>query len=79
MLIRVASHAASVHPKTGPTSPESQAPSPEVVMNDVIDFIQSSRDRYVAELTQYLSIPSISAIPEHKVDVRRCADYTAAK
>ena len=48
-------------------------------MNDVIDFIQSSRDRYVAELTQYLSIPSISAIPEHKVDVRRCADYTAAE
>lgn len=48
-------------------------------MNDVIDFIQASRDRYVAELTQYLSIPSISAMPEHRGDVRRCAEFTAAE
>lgn len=48
-------------------------------MNDVIDFVQSSRDRYVTELTQYLSIPSISAMPEHQADVRRCAEHTAAE
>lgn len=48
-------------------------------MNDVIDFIQASRDRYVAELTQYLAIPSISAMPEHRGDVRRCAEHTAAE
>jgi acetylornithine deacetylase/succinyl-diaminopimelate desuccinylase-like protein len=48
-------------------------------MNDVIDFIYTSRDRYVAELTQYLSIPSISALPEHKGDVLRCAEYSAAE
>ncbi|MEW5982638.1 MAG: dipeptidase [Acidobacteriota bacterium] len=46
-------------------------------MNDVIDFIQASRDRYVDELKAYLAIPSISALPEHAGDVRRCAEWTA--
>jgi acetylornithine deacetylase/succinyl-diaminopimelate desuccinylase-like protein len=48
-------------------------------MNDVIDFIQASRERYVEELKQFLSIPSISAMPEHKDDVRRCAEWAAAE
>ena len=48
-------------------------------MNDVIDFIYANRDRYIAELTQYLAIPSISAMPEHKGDVLRCAQYSAAE
>jgi acetylornithine deacetylase/succinyl-diaminopimelate desuccinylase-like protein len=43
----------------------------------VIDFINTSRDRYLAELTQYLAIPSVSALAEHAVDMRRCADWTA--
>jgi acetylornithine deacetylase/succinyl-diaminopimelate desuccinylase-like protein len=48
-------------------------------MNDVIDFINASHDRYVSELSQYLAIPSISALPEHRDDVRRCAEWTAAE
>jgi acetylornithine deacetylase/succinyl-diaminopimelate desuccinylase-like protein len=48
-------------------------------MNDVIDFINASRDRYVSELSHYLAIPSISAVPEHRDDVRRCAEWTAAE
>ena len=48
-------------------------------MNDVIDFIYTSRDRYVEELKQFLAIPSISAMPEHKDDVRRCAEWAAAE
>lgn len=48
-------------------------------MNDVVDFIQTSRDRYVEELKQYLAIPSISALPEHKQDVLRCAEFSAAE
>lgn len=32
-----------------------------------------SRDRYVEELTEYLAIPSISALPDHADDVARCA------
>ena len=32
-------------------------------MNNVIDFINTNRDRYVDELKEYLAIPSISALP----------------
>ena len=46
-------------------------------MNNVIDFINTNRDRYVEELKTYLAIPSISALPEHQADVRRCAEWTA--
>ena len=43
----------------------------------VVDFINVNRDRYVEELKQYLAIPSISALPEHAADVRRAAEWTA--
>jgi acetylornithine deacetylase/succinyl-diaminopimelate desuccinylase-like protein len=46
-------------------------------MNNVIDFINTHRDRYVDELKEYLAIPSISALPQHKDDVRKCAEWTA--
>src|SRR5215204_3586407 len=46
-------------------------------MNPIIDFINANRDRYLAELKTYLAIPSISALPEHAADVRRCAEWTA--
>jgi acetylornithine deacetylase/succinyl-diaminopimelate desuccinylase-like protein len=46
-------------------------------MNPVIDFINTNRDRYVGELKDYLAIPSISALPQHQADVRRCAEWTA--
>jgi hypothetical protein len=39
-------------------------------MNNVIDFINTNRDRYVEELKTYLAIPSISALPEHAADVK---------
>ena len=43
----------------------------------VIDFINTNRDRYLEELKQYLAIPSVSALPDHAIDVRRCAEWTA--
>jgi len=46
-------------------------------MNDVLDFINVNRDRYVDELKDYLAIPSISALPQHEADVRRAAEWTA--
>lgn len=46
-------------------------------MNNVVDFINVNRDRYVEELKQYLAIPSISALPQHKDDVRKAAEWTA--
>jgi acetylornithine deacetylase/succinyl-diaminopimelate desuccinylase-like protein len=48
-------------------------------MDTVIDFVHANRDRYVAELTEYLAIPSVSALPEHADDVERCARWTAAE
>src|SRR5579863_2176133 len=44
-------------------------------MDRIIDFINVSRDRYLDELKAFLAIPSVSALPEHKGDVKRCADW----
>ena len=46
-------------------------------MDNVIDFINANRNRYVDELKQYLAIPSISALPDHTDDVKKCAQWTA--
>ena len=46
-------------------------------MNSVIDFINTNRDRYVDELKRYLALPSISALPQHKDDVRKTAEWSA--
>ena len=46
-------------------------------MDKIVDFINVNRDRYVDELKEYLAIPSISALPQHAADVRRCAEWTA--
>jgi acetylornithine deacetylase/succinyl-diaminopimelate desuccinylase-like protein len=45
----------------------------------VIDFINLNRDRFVEELKGYLAIPSVSALPEHAGDVRRCAEWTRSE
>ncbi len=36
-----------------------------------------NRDRYLSELKDLLAIPSISALPEHAPDVKRCAEWCA--
>jgi acetylornithine deacetylase/succinyl-diaminopimelate desuccinylase-like protein len=46
-------------------------------MQPVLDHIHTNRDRYVRELTQLLAIPSISALPDHQGEVRRCAEWVA--
>src|SRR5262249_47487851 len=43
----------------------------------VIDFINVNRDRYIDELKVLLAIPSVSALPEHRADVQRCAEWCA--
>ena len=57
---------AAVEPRTLPNPPNLPRRS---VMNNVIDFINTHRDRYLDELKALLAIPSISALPEHKSDV----------
>ena len=48
-------------------------------MDKVIDFINVNRDRYLEELKTLLAIPSISALPEHAADVKRCAEWCAGE
>ncbi|HWW85068.1 MAG TPA: dipeptidase [Vicinamibacterales bacterium] len=46
-------------------------------MDKVVDYINLNRERYLDELKALLAIPSISALPEHKDDVKRCAEWCA--
>jgi acetylornithine deacetylase/succinyl-diaminopimelate desuccinylase-like protein len=41
------------------------------------DFVSSNRERFLEELNEFLRIPSISTLPEHKDDVARAAQFTA--
>jgi len=41
------------------------------------EFVESSRSRFLDELTDFLRIPSVSTLPEHKGDVARAAQFVA--
>lgn len=43
----------------------------------ILDFIDQNKSRYEEELKAFLRIPSISTSPEHKDEVRRCAQFVA--
>jgi acetylornithine deacetylase/succinyl-diaminopimelate desuccinylase-like protein len=42
-----------------------------------IDFVAREQDRLLRELTEFLSIPSVSTLPEHAADCRRAAEWLA--
>jgi acetylornithine deacetylase/succinyl-diaminopimelate desuccinylase-like protein len=44
---------------------------------DLDEYLQSARPRQLQELAEWLRIPSISALPAHKQDVRRAAEWLA--
>lgn len=44
---------------------------------DISAYVATAEERIVAELTDLLRIPSISALPEHKADVERAAAWVA--
>ncbi|WP_433467598.1 dipeptidase [Spirillospora sp. CA-128828] len=46
-------------------------------VNDVVAYIQADRDRFVADLKEWLAIPSISGDPAHTADVHRSAGWLA--
>jgi acetylornithine deacetylase/succinyl-diaminopimelate desuccinylase-like protein len=48
-------------------------------VNDVVGYIQAERDRFVADLKEWLAIPSISGDPAHAADVRESAEWLAAR
>jgi hypothetical protein len=53
--------------------------SRRAMQTPVIDFINTRHDTFIDELKTLLAIPSMSALPEHAADVRRCAEWTAAE
>jgi acetylornithine deacetylase/succinyl-diaminopimelate desuccinylase-like protein len=44
-------------------------------MNNILDYINTNKQKFVDELKAFLTIPSISTNPENKNDVRKCAEY----
>ncbi|HEV2436779.1 MAG TPA: dipeptidase [Verrucomicrobiae bacterium] len=46
-------------------------------MELVLDYLKRNQARFVAELCDYLRLPSVSAQPQHKEDLRACAEWLA--
>ncbi|MGV9450530.1 dipeptidase [Streptomyces sp. NPDC003635] len=49
------------------------------VVSDVRTYVQQHRAAFLDDLAEWLRIPSVSAQPDHAPDVRRSADWLAAK
>jgi acetylornithine deacetylase/succinyl-diaminopimelate desuccinylase-like protein len=45
------------------------------MLTDALQYAQLHRDRFLLELKELLEIPSISALPEHKPDMQRTAQW----
>src|SRR5262245_55872308 len=43
-------------------------------MNNIDTFVNSSRAEFESRLQQWVEIPTISAEPDHKPDIQRCAN-----
>jgi acetylornithine deacetylase/succinyl-diaminopimelate desuccinylase-like protein len=46
-------------------------------MKAVIEYLKKNQPRFVAELCDYLHFASVSAQPQHKKDLRACAEWLA--
>ena len=46
-------------------------------VQQVVDFSKRDHDRHLTEFKEYLSIPSISTLSEHKRDIQHCAEWIA--
>jgi acetylornithine deacetylase/succinyl-diaminopimelate desuccinylase-like protein len=43
------------------------------------NYLAANQDRYLKELIEFLSIPSVSSLKEHKADVAKAAEWVAAR
>lgn len=48
-------------------------------MEQVLGYLRENKDRFVKELIDYVSIPSVSAQEQHRPDMQRAADWIAAE
>jgi acetylornithine deacetylase/succinyl-diaminopimelate desuccinylase-like protein len=44
-------------------------------MNEILAYVESNRQRYLAELKEVLSIPSVSSQSKYNAETRRCAEW----
>ena len=44
----------------------------------IAQHVEANKERLLSELVDFLRIPSISTLPEHKSDVQKAAEFTAA-
>ena len=51
--------------------------APGTLMTNLAEFIEGHRDKHLAELCEFLRIPSVSAKSEHKPDIERAARWVA--
>lgn len=43
--------------------------------NRVVEYARSNRDRYLSELKEFLTIPTVSTLAEHRSDIQRGAEW----
>jgi len=48
-------------------------------LKEVLEHIESNFDNYLEELKEYIRIPSVSSLSEHKKDMETCAKFAAGK
>jgi acetylornithine deacetylase/succinyl-diaminopimelate desuccinylase-like protein len=46
-------------------------------MEQVLNYIETNKQRYLTELKEFLSIPSVSSQSTHNGDIQRCAQWVA--
>ena len=46
-----------------------------MIQDTTLQYAHDGRDRFIADLTELLRIPSISTLPEHRGDMRRAAEH----
>lgn len=44
-------------------------------MEAVLDYLKTNRERFVSELCDYVRFPSVSAQPQHRADLVKCAEW----
>lgn len=48
-------------------------------MKKIIEYIDRNKNIYINELKEFLKIPSISNNPNHKADIKKCAQFVKTK
>ncbi len=48
--------------------------NPKTVLTTALGYYRENRERFLAEFIQFLRIPGVSTLPQHKADVRKAAE-----